>query len=242
MNTTPKHTAVIIDYGLGNLFSIKHACMTTDVAVKISSSRADIEQADMIILPGVGAFGDAMDTLKRLDLVSVIKDQACSGKPLLGICLGMQLLMTESFEFGQHKGLGLIEGEVLSFRNSPALNEDVKIPHVGWSRTFSAYDPQSRSTSGTPEAWQCSPMNGLREGEYFYFVHSYFVQPTDNASALCWTEYGNLTFCSGIQKDNIFAFQFHPECSSHAGLSIYRNFLKSPCYLKSDTISGANNA
>jgi glutamine amidotransferase len=162
----------------------------------------------------VGAFGDAMDTLHRLDLVSVLRDVAQSPKPLVGICLGLQLLMSESHEFGRHKGLDIIPGTVE--RLSAGEKEPVKVPQVGWNRIL-------RPAGATHDPWLSTPLAGMADGTFLYFVHSYFVRPENRDVVLTVTRYGENEFCSGVRYKNVCAFQFHPERSGAAGLAIYKN-------------------
>ena len=227
MHMNKKVNVAIIDYGMGNLFSIKHACDTVGFSSKITSDKHEIQKNDIVILPGVGAFGDAMQILKNLDLISSIKDFASSGRPLLGICLGQQLLMSESYEFGIHKGIDLISGTV-EFLGTPMTGDKfLKVPHVGWNRIFSENVNQENQNFGLepPALWVNSPLSTMRNGEYMYFVHSYFINPDDDAVALSYTYYGSKKFISGVKKGNIFAFQFHPERSGPAGLNIYKNLI-----------------
>jgi glutamine amidotransferase len=163
------------------------------------------------------AFGDAMQTLARLDLVGVLRDVASMGKPLIGVCLGLQLLMTESLEFGLHKGLGIIPGQVVKFDHPAQGERALKVPQVGWN---SVHQP-GREEAG--DAWQDSPLAGLADGEFMYFVHSYIVQPEDRDVVLSLSRYGQIEFCSSIHSENIFACQFHPERSGTEGLKIYHN-------------------
>lgn len=202
----------IVDYGMGNLFSVQRACEHVGLRATVTSSPPEILSANAVILPGVGAFGDAMDTLRRLDLVEVLRDVAQSGTPLVGICLGMQLLMTESYEFGRHQGLGLVEGEVVRF-DSPREGATVlKVPQVGWNRIVS----QGRAWKGT---W----CEGMADGAFMYFVHSFYVKPRDPGVVLAISRYGHIEFCSILQRGNIMASQFHPERSGPQGLQMYRN-------------------
>ena len=203
----------IIDYCLGNLLSVHLACKRVGLIGEITKNAQTIEKADAVILPGVGAFGDAMEALKRLDLVSPIKDFAASGKPLIGICLGFQLLMSHSEEFGNHEGLGLIEGDVVSLRKLHADEVRFKVPQIGWNAV--------KKTT----AWNTSPLNGMKNGELFYFVHSLYVRPKDKNIWASSTEYNGKSFCSSISKGNIFACQFHPERSGPSGLKVYENLL-----------------
>ena len=167
--------------------------------------------SDAVILPGVGAFGDAMAALRRLDLVRPLQDIAVSDTPLIGICLGVQLLMAESFEFGRHKGLEMIKGTVVRFDHPVEEGRELKVPQVGWNRIKQAHP------------WSNTLLEGLADGEFMYFVHSFIVQPEDPNVILSTSRYGQIEFCSSLQYRNIFACQFHPERSGPKGLQIYRN-------------------
>ena len=222
-NTQAVHVA-IVDYGMGNLFSVKQACVRAGLQVVIASSPQELIAADAVILPGVGAFGDAMETLTRLDLVSSLRDIAASPKPLVGICLGMQLLMTESHEFGRHRGLGIIEGEVVSLEVGVEGPRVLKVPQVGWNRIYamgSGRHSDGTEVSDTP--WESPLLNGLTDGEYMYFVHSFYPKPVDASAVVSTTRYGNIEFSSSIRLGGVFACQFHPERSGPAGLRIYQN-------------------
>ena len=208
----------IVDYGLGNLFSVGQACAFVGLNSIITNSRKDILGADAVILPGVGAYGDAILMLRRLDLVNVLRDIAESSKPLVGICLGLQLLMTESYEFGRHKGLGIIEGPVVRFEVPKEKERTLKVPHIGWNRIF-------EPANGLH--WQGTLLDGVTEGEYMYFVHSLTVRPQDSNVILSTSRYGQIEFCASIQHRNIFACQYHPERSGPKGLQIYHNLAKS---------------
>ena len=203
----------IVDYGMGNLFSVQQACQSVGLLPAITSSAREILDADAVILPGVGAFGDAMATLSQLGLVEVLRQVAGSGKPLLGVCLGMQLLMTESHEFGRHQGLGLIEGEVVRFETPRDGSTILKVPQVGWNRIF-------RPAHGS---WEQSCLEELRDGTFMYFVHSFYPKPVDPGVVLAVSRYGHIEFCSSLRHGNIMACQFHPERSGPQGLRIYRN-------------------
>jgi glutamine amidotransferase len=212
----------IVDYGMGNLYSVKHACMQVGLPAIITSSKKEILDADVVILPGVGAFGDAMETLQDLDLVSVLRDIAASPKLLVGICLGVQLLMSESYEFGRHKGLGIIEGSVVRFHNPIEDTRGLKVPHVGWNRIHKVVP----SSSVKSDTWADTLLEGLADGEYMYFVHSFTVRPQDVSIILSVSRYGHIEFCSSLQYRNVFACQFHPERSGVKGLQIYRNLAR----------------
>lgn len=208
-----KPNVAVIDYGMGNLFSIKNACLVSGMEAEITDSRRDILDADAVILPGVGAFNDAMESLKRLKLVSVIKDIAESEKLLFGICLGMQLLMGKSHEFENCKGLEIIEGDVVPFAESS--REDgrrFKIPHINWNRIWKE----------NKDSWDNTLLDGLNDGEMMYFAHSFYCEPDDPGISLSTTSYGGIEFCSSFQFKNIFACQFHPEKSGEKGILIYK--------------------
>jgi len=219
MVNSPK--AAIVNYDMGNLFSVKQACEYVGLQAVITSSKQEILAADVVILPGVGAFGDAMETLQRYDLVDALQQVAASGTPFIGICLGMQLLLDKSHEFGAHQGLGLIRGSVIRFENPmDASGKRLKVPQVGWNRIYSV--PQNRRTVENP-LWNNSMLAGIPEGGFMYFVHSYYVVPEEPNVSLAFSRYGNIEFCSSLQYQNIFACQFHPERSGRKGLTLYRN-------------------
>jgi imidazole glycerol-phosphate synthase subunit HisH len=195
----------IIDYGMGNLASVKNAFQKLGYKAFTSSQPEEILGAQKVVLPGVGAFADAINNIRRLGLDQTIYELVERGTPLLGICLGLQLLFTESHENGIHQGLDIIPGQVVKFR----LPARYKVPQMGWNSI--SVNPQSRLLAGIPS------------GSYFYFVHSYYVVPEDEAVVAARTEYG-IEFVSAIEKGAIFATQFHPEKSSDLGLKILRNF------------------
>jgi imidazole glycerol-phosphate synthase subunit HisH len=204
----------IVDFGLGNLYSVHHACRKVGLDAEITSSRQVISNADAVILPGVGAYRDAMQNLRNLDLIGVLRDIAASNKPLLGVCLGMQLLMSESFEFGHYEGLDIIKGSVVHFGKPQEEKQTLKVPQIGWNRIHK----YEQSVD-----WRTSLLAGVPDHAYMYFVHSYVVQPEDQSMVLCTTRYGDVEFCSSLQKGTVFACQFHPERSSQWGLTIYQN-------------------
>ena len=195
----------IIDYGMGNLRSVWKAFESVGHQAVVTRDPATIKSAGHVVLPGVGAFGDCMANLERFDLVEPIRSTVQSGKPFLGICLGLQLLFTESEEFGAHKGLNIIPGQVKRFVPDPAL----KIPHMGWNQV-NVERP-------------CPLFADIAAGSNWYFVHSYFVQPVDATVTATTTTYGT-PFVSAIWKDNIVACQFHPEKSQLVGLRLMKNF------------------
>jgi len=195
----------IVDYGMGNLRSVSKAFEAVGHQAVVTRDRATIKNASHMVLPGVGAFGDCMANLERFDLVEPIRSTIQSGKPFLGICLGLQLLFTESEEFGLHKGLGIIPGKVRKFVLDPAL----KVPHMGWNQV------------NIQRA--CPLFDGIADGSNWYFVHSYFVDPADRTVVATTNTYG-IPFVSSIWKENIVACQFHPEKSQSVGLRLIKNF------------------
>ncbi len=202
----------IVDYGMGNLFSVQQALEHVGLRAHRTSSSSDLLGADGVILPGVGAFGDAMATLRRLGLVEVLHEVAASGRPLVGICLGMQLLMTQSHEFGRHQGLGLIDGDVVRFEAPQEGGATMKVPQVGWNRI-----------TRRDRSWEQTWLEGLQDGTFLYFVHSFYVTPRDPSVVLSTSRYGHIEFCSSLQQGNLIASQFHPERSGPQGLRMYRN-------------------
>ncbi|HKE62911.1 MAG TPA: imidazole glycerol phosphate synthase subunit HisH [Nitrospira sp.] len=195
----------IVDYGMGNLRSVSKAFEAAGHQAVVTRDKRVINNASHVVLPGVGAFGDCMANLEKFELAEVIRSTIQSGKPFLGICLGLQLLFTESEEFGVHKGLGIIPGIVRRF----ALDPTLKVPHMGWNQV-NAERP-------------CPLFEGIVDGSDWYFVHSYFVDPTDRAVAATTTTYG-IPFVSAIWRENIVACQFHPEKSQSVGLRLVKNF------------------
>jgi len=205
----------IIDYGMGNLFSIKNACEYSGMQANITSCREDIMNADAVILPGVGAFSDAVASLKSLDLITVIKDFVETTKPFIGICLGMHLLLNESSEFGHAGGLEIIKGKVVAFdRSFNEKEKPLKIPHIGWS-----------SIHNKNGLWENTMLGDLDDGEMMYFAHSFYCELDDPGIALSTTSYGGVEFYSSFQFKNIFACQFHPEKSGERGILIYKELL-----------------
>ena len=203
---------VIIDYDLGNLFSVKQACEVVGLNSIISSKKEDILNADGLILPGVGAFNEAINNLKNRGLDSVIKLQVKKNIPLFGICLGLQLLFSKTEEFDDGPGLDLISGSVTKIKNN-LKNNKLKVPHVGWNKIYSdKFD------------WDNTPLESLVNNNYMYFVHSYYVNPNDKSFILSNTNYESINFCSSVIKNNIFACQFHPEKSGDKGVEIYQKW------------------
>lgn len=205
----------IIDYGMGNLFSVQRACEHANMEALITSEKEEILSADAIILPGVGAFGDAMRNIRKLDLAGLLKDLAIGGKPFMGICLGMQLMMSESEEFGSNRGLDVFTGKVIKFPEKKLSSDRVKVPQVGWNKLKRGDIP-----------WENTLLSGIDEGEFMYFIHSFYVVPQSKDIILSITDYEGIKYCSSIVSGNIFACQFHPERSAEKGLDIYKKFAK----------------
>jgi len=205
---------VIIDYQLGNLFSVNQALKKNGLETIISSDPKDIKNADALVLPGVGAFSDAMNNLKGLGLIDLLKHSIDKGTPFLGVCLGLQMLFDKSEEFGDCEGLGIIKGVVKKFPTVNNVNKRVKVPQIAWN---SIHPSGGRS-------WKGTPLDGVKEGEDFYFVHSFYVEPQDVNTILTKTTYGDTSYASSIFISNIFACQFHPEKSSVEGLKVYKKW------------------
>lgn len=196
---------VIIDYGAGNIKSVSKALDYLKAKHKITNSPKDIANAEKLIFPGVGNFGEVMAQLEKLKLIRPIKEFISSGKPYLGICLGLQVLFESSEESSGVKGLGILKGNVKK------LKTKFKIPQIGWN----TINIKKKSKL----------LAGIKEGSYFYFVHSYYVQPSDKKVILTTTDY-ETEFVSAVEKENIYAVQFHPEKSGDAGLKVLENFVK----------------
>lgn len=209
-------TVAIVDFGMGNLFSVQQACEVAGLRGLITADAERILSSDAVILPGVGAFGDAMQALRRLDLIAPLREVAESGKPLVGICLGMQLMMEESEEFGRHEGLGLFEGRVVRLQGRDRDARALKVPQVGWNRVLKPGHV----------GWEGSYLEGIADGECLYFVHSFCVRPADPFVVLSVTRYGTDEFCSSLRRGRVFACQFHPERSGPSGLRLYQNLAR----------------
>ncbi|EAQ77444.1 imidazole glycerol phosphate synthase subunit HisH [Blastopirellula marina] len=195
----------IIDYQMGNLRSVQKAIEKVGHQAVISSDAQEIAQADHLILPGVGAFEDAIAEIRRRDLVGPIKDHIAAGKPLLGICLGLQMLFDVGYEGGEHEGLGIVPGKVVRFQ----VPRELKVPHMGWNQVTFRHKPPIFA--------------GIEDQTHFYFVHSYYVVPTDEAVVAIEATYDK-PFCAAIWRDNLVATQFHPEKSQASGLQVLKNF------------------
>ncbi|MDQ7784124.1 MAG: imidazole glycerol phosphate synthase subunit HisH [Desulfomonilaceae bacterium] len=196
---------VVVDYGMGNLRSVQKGFEKVGAEAVISRDAEEITAADKLVLPGVGAFPKCMENLKELNLVDPVVGFIRSGRPFLGICLGLQLLFDESEEFGTHEGLKVIRGKVREFDRDMKL----KIPHMGWNQVSTRKDVPI--------------FEGIKDGSFFYFVHSFYVDPLDDRDIAAETEYG-IRFTCAVARDNIYAVQFHPEKSQENGLRILKNF------------------
>ncbi len=195
----------IVDYGMGNLRSVQKAFEKLGVAAEICSDPKQLSGVQKLVLPGVGAFRDAIHELKRTGMVQPVLDHIHSGKPFLGICLGLQLLFDISYEDGEYEGLGVIPGKVVRFKDQP----DLKIPHMGWNRL---------EVVGNPRL-----LEGIPRDSHFYFVHSYHVVPNDESFVAARSTHGE-SFVAMIARNNLFATQFHPEKSQRVGLKLLSNF------------------
>jgi glutamine amidotransferase len=215
----PEPRVAIVDYGMGNLFSVKNACARVGLDATITSDRDAVLAADAAILPGVGAYGEAMRTLREHGLDAAIREVVARGSPFLGVCLGQQLLMEESLEFGRHEGLGIVPGSVVRFDKPSSLGHALKVPQVGWNRV-------RRPPGAAGDAWRGTFLDSVADGEYVYFVHSYYTRPKDPSVVAGVTRYGDVEFASALRRRNVMACQFHPERSGPPGLKIYENFAR----------------
>ena len=196
----------IIDYGVGNLFSLRSSLRAIGIDADYTGNPVEIRKADKLILPGVGAFRDAREALRSTGLDRVVQEEAEKGKPLMGICLGMQMLFDRSYEYGEYEGLGLIPGEIVPMEGR--IPKNLPIPHIGWNELMLK---------------QPSPlMKNTANGDYVYFVHSYYAE-TPAEYVIATTDYG-VEMTAAVQKDNVYGCQFHPEKSSEVGLSILKAF------------------
>jgi glutamine amidotransferase len=193
----------IVDYGMGNLRSVEKGFLKVGVDARVVREPQAVDDADAVVLPGVGAFRDCIRNLAQTSMTESIVRSIQKGKPYLGICLGLQVLFTESEEFGIYKGLDVFKGKVVRFQI------DLKVPHMGWNNVKILRRPPI--------------FDGIQDESFFYFVHSYYVAPDDTAAVSATTDYG-ITFTSMVWKDNIFATQFHPEKSQESGLRVLKNF------------------
>jgi len=216
---------VIIDYGMGNLRSVQKAIERVGYSAVVSDDAEAVRSADKLILPGVGAFADAMAALREKNLVEPVCEFIRTGKPFLGICLGLQLLFDTSRENGEHTGFGIIEGTVEPFERRPVGGKKVKVPHMGWNRI------RIRA--------QAPVLAGVPDNAWMYFVHSYYVKPADSSFVAAETDY-SITFASMVWKNNIFATQFHPEKSQAHGLRLLARAVPCPYIESSLQLSAAS--
>jgi len=213
---SPKVT--IVDYGIGNLLSVARALEKCGAQVVLSNKPEEILAAERLVLPGVGAFSKGIQGLREAGLVEPLKEYANRGHPLLGICLGMQMLFTSSSEFGEHQGLGLIEGQIVPITPRDDSGKLMKVPHIGWSAL--------RKPNAIP-SWGNSILSGLRSDTHAYFVHSFTASPVHEVDRLADTYYGDSRISAAVRKDNVSGCQFHPEKSGLAGLRILEAFIGS---------------
>ena len=211
----PSRPVVVVDYGLGNLFSVGRALAAAGGTPSLTSDPDAILRAERLVLPGVGAFGDGMRGLRERGLVEPLRAYAGTGRPLIGLCLGMQLLLTSGDEFGLHEGLGLIPGRVTLLAPKGDDGRPLKMPHIGWNEL-----------SPGPGGWGGSPLEDLAPRSQVYFVHSYAPRPDDEAHALAYCDYGNARFCAAVRRGSLSGCQFHPEKSGPNGLAILSRFLR----------------
>lgn len=214
---TESAEVVIIDYGIGNMFSVRRAFEYCGFNVEVSSNPEVLSAAPRLVLPGVGAFADGMNGLIERGLDRTVKAYATSGRPLLGICLGMQMLSSVSEEFGEHQGLNLIPGRVASIPRMNSEGKPYKVPHVGWA-DLQAHDAASR--------WKNTILDSLVPGDAIYLTHSFAVTPSDIAHRIAYCGYNGTEVSAVIRKGNVYGVQFHPEKSGSVGLKIISNFAK----------------
>jgi glutamine amidotransferase len=205
----------LVDYGIGNVYSVRRALETVGAEVLLTDKPTDIENAERLVLPGVGAFADCMSNLRERGLIEPLLKFGSSTRPMLGICVGMQMLASVSEEFGLHKGLNLIPGRVSALPNLDKQGKPLKIPHVGWTKLHKT----------AAASWANTPLGDTLEGEYVYMVHSFAFEPENIEHRLADCFYGEHAICAAIQHGKIFGSQFHPEKSGPSGLRMLSHFL-----------------
>jgi glutamine amidotransferase len=204
---------VVIDYGMGNLKSVRSAFEAVGGKVSFSSEPSVVSSANRLVLPGVGAFKDGMQSLNNLNLIPAIEEFVNTKRPLLGICLGMQMFFEVSEEYGQHKGLSLVKGQIKSIPKIEKKQLVRKVPHIGWSRIHESY------------SWNGTCLSKTSCKEYFYFVHSYMAMPNFDEEKLAVCNYNGIEVAAAVKKENIIGLQFHPEKSGRSGLNILKQFM-----------------
>lgn len=209
----------ILDYGIGNILSVRRAFESFGARVQLTDNPDEVTKAQILVLPGVGAFADGMQGLRDRNLIGAIQEYAETGRFFMGICLGMQMMMDESEEFGNYQGLGLIPGKVKAIEHTTVDGIPHKIPHIGWNHLRL---PQGKDYSW----WEDSILSGLTEQDTAYFVHSFTAVPADERYRLADTYYGGRLIAAVIRKNNLYGCQFHPEKSGTVGLTIIRNFME----------------
>lgn len=206
----------VVDFGMGNLFSVLQSCLRAGLDPVVLEKPEGLHRTSGVILPGVGAFGDAMATLEKNGWVNALQDWVRAGKPLMGICLGLQLLADASLEFGHHDGLGLVRGRVVRLRSDQNAGKPAKVPHVGWA-PLEEFERRP---------WEGTPLEDVKKGSCMYFVHSYHLEPEKPEAVLTLSSYGGQRFVSTLRQGSIFACQYHPERSGPDGLRIYNAFAR----------------
>lgn len=211
-------SVVVVDYGIGNVFSVCNALKQVGAEPELTRQFTTIMNADRVVLPGVGAFARAMEALREFGLDEALGRFVQTGRPFLGICIGMQVLMDTSTEFGEHRGLGFIGGRVERILGTGADGTILRVPHISWAkvRPASAVDPAS---------WASTPLAGDEDDQNFYFVHSYHAKPAVVSHMLAVADYGGNDITAAVRKDNVIGVQFHPERSGRAGLQVLKKFV-----------------
>lgn len=211
---------VVVDYGIGNVFSVCNAIQQAGGNAELTGDLSHIRHADRVILPGVGAFARAMEALRQRGLDETLKAFVETGRPFLGICIGMQVLMDQSTEFGNYQGLGLIKGQVERIPDQTPDRNHLRVPHIGWATLKTEYKAGN--------SWETAPLSAMEaDGAAVYFVHSYHCQTNDPAQRIAYANYDGVAITAAIRRDNVVGVQFHPERSAEAGQSLLKAFLKS---------------